>query len=201
VESRLADCGLGLVAGIDEVGRGTLAGPVVASAVILRHDRVPSGIRDSKQLTEKARVRLFGEIQASAVAIGIGVVSSKVIDRDNIVAATLLAMTEAVLSLGVRPDCVVVDGRDVPDLAVPAIGIVKGDIRCVSVAAASIIAKVTRDGMMTDVDAVYPAYGFARHKGYATREHLAALRAHGPSKIHRMSFEPVAVLAGARIAE
>lgn len=197
MEIRLADCGMGLVAGVDEAGRGPLAGPVVASAVILDRRTAPEGINDSKKLSERARVRLFDAIRSTAVAVGVGVVSPEVVDRANIVGATLEAMTAAVRSLGVVPDCVVVDGKNLPDLPVPTIALVQGDARCLSVAAASIIAKVTRDRIMREMDSVYPHYAFARNKGYGTRDHLEALRKYGPSKIHRFSFAPVSALMGA----
>jgi ribonuclease HII len=197
LEIRLADCGMGLVAGVDEAGRGPLAGPVVASAVILDRRTAPEGINDSKKLCERARARLFDAIRSTAVAVGVGVVSPEVVDRSNIVGATLEAMTTAVRSLGVAPDCVVVDGKNLPQLSVPTIALVQGDARCLSVAAASIIAKVTRDRIMREMDEVYPHYAFARNKGYGTRDHLEALRRYGPSKIHRFSFAPVSALMGA----
>jgi ribonuclease HII len=192
---------MGSVAGVDEAGRGPLAGPVVASAVILRAGRIPPGIRDSKQLSALARARLFDEILAAALAVGVGVVPPEMIDYANIVGATLEAMGKAVRSLRIRPDCVVVDGRDLPDLPVPVIGLIKGDARCVSVAAASIVAKVTRDHIMLIMDTVYPQYFFARNKGYGTRDHIEALRLYGPTRIHRFSFEPVSASLGARLAE
>jgi len=197
LEIRLADCGLGLVAGVDEAGRGPLAGPVVAAAVILDLRHAPEGIDDSKKLSEGARVRLFDAITRAAVAVGVGVVSAEVVDRANIVGATLEAMKAAVRSLGIVPDCVVVDGNNLPDLQVPTIALVQGDARCLSVAAASIVAKVTRDRIMREMDELYPRYAFARNKGYGTRDHLAALRRYGPSKIHRFSFAPVSALIGA----
>jgi ribonuclease HII len=197
----LTACGMGLVAGVDEAGRGPLAGPVVAGAVILRADRIPPGIKDSKQLSAPARRRAFDDIMAAALAVGVGVIPPEVIDHANIVGATLQAMAEAVRSLGLRPDCVVVDGRDLPDLPVPVIGLIKGDARCVSVAAASILAKVTRDHIMLVMDTVYPQYALARNKGYGTRDHIEALRRYGPTRIHRFSFEPVLASLGARIAE
>jgi ribonuclease HII len=194
LEDRLAGCGMKLVAGVDEAGRGPLAGPVVASAVILDRRNVPPGIDDSKRLSAATRERIFEAIASSAVAVGIGIVPPEVIDRGNIVQATLQAMAEAVGALSARPDCVVVDGRNLPDLPVPAIAVVQGDARCLSVAAASIVAKVTRDRIMQQMDLVYPQYSFGRNKGYGTRAHLEALKKHGPSSIHRFSFEPVSVL-------
>ena len=178
-----------------------MAGPVVASAVILDAGRIPPGIKDSKQLTASARARLYDAITARAVGVGVGVVPPEVIDRANILEATLEAMVKAVLSLGTMPDCVVVDGRNLPCLPVPVVGLVKGDSRCVSVAAASIVAKVTRDNIMLAMDAVYPQYGFGRNKGYGTPDHIEALRHYGPTRIHRFSFEPVSASLGARLEE
>jgi len=197
LETRLAGCGFGLVAGVDEAGRGPLAGPVVAAAVILDRVTAPEGIDDSKKVSERARTALYEAIRATALAVGIGVVPPEVVDRANVVGATLRAMADAVDSLAVKPDCVVVDGNNLPDLAVPTITLVAGDACCLSVAAASIVAKVTRDRIMQEMDSVYPHYHFARNKGYGTRDHLEALRRHGPSEIHRFSFAPVSALVGA----
>ncbi|MFZ1947462.1 MAG: ribonuclease HII [bacterium] len=196
VENRLADCGIGIVAGVDEAGRGPLAGPVVAAAVVLDRRRFPQDVNDSKALSEKTRLRLYSEIVATALAVGVGVVPPRVIDCRNIVRATLQAMTDAVEALSIRPEGVVVDGRDLPDLAVPVIGLVRGDSRCLSVAAASVVAKVTRDRIMQDLDLVYPGYDFGQNKGYGTRDHIAALMRRGPTAIHRFSFEPLASLIG-----
>jgi len=190
-----------LVAGVDEAGRGPLAGPVVAGAVILDPACVPAGIRDSKQLSERARTRLFDEIVEAAIAVGVGVVAPEVIDRVNILKATLEAMAESVRGLEVQPDCVIVDGRSLPDLETPTVALVRGDARCVSVAAASIVAKVTRDRIMVEMDEIHPQYRFARNKGYGTRDHLEALRRFGPTPVHRFSFRPVSAVAGVRVAE
>lgn len=190
-----------LVAGVDEAGRGPLAGPVVASAVILDCRRVPPGINDSKRLSAARRQRLHDEIRASAVAVGVGIVPPEVIDGSNILRATLQAMAEAVADLGVAPDCVVVDGKNVPAIDLPVVALVDGDARCLSVAAASIVAKVTRDRIMQEADKVYPRYWFRRNKGYGTRGHLEALRRYGPTSFHRFSFQPVAALAGEGDAE
>lgn len=191
LEERLRGKGLHLIAGVDEAGRGPLAGPVVASAVILRPDHVPSGIRDSKQLTPLQREHLYEKIRASALAIGIGIVSARAIDRVNILEATMWAMTEALHSLRVRCDCAIVDGNALPELPIPVIAVVKGDSRCISVAAASVVAKVTRDRLMECMDVLYPRYYFRSNKGYGTRHHLEALKKYGPTRIHRLSFEPV----------
>jgi len=190
-----------LIAGVDEAGRGPLAGPVVAAAVILDNRKFPEGINDSKKLPEKVRADLYGKIMAGAVAVGVGAAPADVIDRSSIVKATLLAMVEAIAGLGVRPDCVVVDGKDVPGLDLPVITLVDGDSRCLSVAAASIVAKVTRDRIMNEMDGLYPAYSFAQNKGYGTRDHLEALRRHGPSSIHRLTFAPVASFGEGRIGK
>jgi ribonuclease HII len=185
------------VAGVDEAGRGPLAGPVVAAAVILSPDRIPSGVDDSKKLTARARARAFIEITDLAVSVGVGISSPGTIDRVNILEASLLAMKHAVLSLEVTPDFIIVDGRQVPDVDVPALAVVRGDSRCVSVAAASIVAKVVRDRIMEELDAVYPCYCFSRNKGYGTSAHLEALRTHGPTRMHRFSFGPVERSLGA----
>ena len=146
---------------------------------------------DSKRLSVRERVRLCEEIKQTAVSVGIGVVSAVAIDTVNILEATRWAMTQAVLSLDVQCDCVVVDGAALPDVAVPVVGMVKGDARCVSIAAASIVAKVTRDRLMERMHVLYPRYSFLDNKGYGTRRHLEALRRYGPTRIHRLSFEPV----------
>ena len=190
-----------LIAGVDEAGRGPLAGPVVAAAVVLDCRDFPEGINDSKKVPEKIRVELYDKIKAGAVATGVGVASADVIDRTSIVKATLLAMVQAIAGLGIRPDCVVVDGKDVPGLEIPVITLIDGDSRCLSVAAASIIAKVTRDRIMDEMDGLYPHYSFAQNKGYGTRDHLEALRHYGPSSIHRLSFAPVASYGEGRVDE
>jgi len=164
---------------------------VVAAAVVLSPAGIPQGIDDSKKLTADLRAGLFHEIVNSAVSVGLGISSPDTIDRVNILEASLIAMADAIDSLEVVPDCVIVDGRQVPDVDVPALAVVRGDSRCVSVAAASIIAKVVRDGIMDQLDLIYPRYCFRRNKGYQTSSHLQALRAFGPTRVHRFSFEPV----------
>ncbi len=176
------------VAGIDEAGRGPLAGPVVAAAVILQPDRPLDGVNDSKKLSERQRERLFEQIQQQARAIGVGTVDAATIDRINILQATRQAMLEAVQQLALQPDLLLIDGITPIATQLPQQTIKQGDQRSASIAAASIIAKVTRDRLMLDYDQQFPQYGFARHKGYGSAAHLAALRNHGPCPIHRLSF-------------
>jgi ribonuclease HII len=176
------------VAGVDEVGRGPLAGPVVAAAVILPTHAVILGINDSKKLSEKKREELFETISHTATAIGIGVVSPKIIDEINILQATRLAMKKAVDSLDVPPQSVLVDAETIPGLAFPQKAIIQGDAKSVSIAAASIIAKVTRDRMMKEYASVYPQYFFADNKGYGSPRHMTAIDMHGICPIHRRSF-------------
>ncbi|HHV61881.1 MAG TPA: ribonuclease HII [Firmicutes bacterium] len=191
LEEELFQGGYVNVAGVDEAGRGPLAGPVVAAAVILPRGIEIPYLNDSKKLSPKRREALYEIIEGSAVAVGVGIVSHDIIDRINILQATFLAMREAIRKLSVRPDYILVDGRDIPGCTLPQKGIVGGDGRCSCIAAASIIAKVTRDRIMIDLDKRYPQYGFARHKGYGTKEHIDALRAYGPCPFHRMSFSLV----------
>ncbi|ABR59308.1 ribonuclease HII [Sinorhizobium medicae] len=182
--------GLWPVAGADEAGRGPLAGPVVAAAVILNPDAIPTGLNDSKLLTAEQRETLFEEILATAT-VSIASSSSARIDTTDILKASLDAMRRAVHGLEVAARIVLVDGRDVPPgLSCHAKAIVKGDSRSVSIAAASIVAKVTRDRMMARADATFPLYGFAHHAGYATVKHRTAIESHGPCSLHRMSFRP-----------
>lgn len=179
------------VAGIDEAGRGPLAGPVAAAAVILDHRDLPAGLDDSKALTAAAREALYELILAKALAVGVAFASAREIDRVNIRQATFLAMRRSLAALSVSPVYVLVDGNDLPPgLCCPAETIVKGDATSLSIAAASIVAKVTRDRLMHRLHAHHPVYGFAEHVGYATRAHLAAIAAHGPSPFHRVSFAP-----------
>ncbi len=182
----------GLVAGVDEAGRGPLAGPVVAAAVILDDQQPIAGLADSKALTAARRERLFDEIRAKALCCSIAEASVDEIDRLNILQATLLAMRRAVLGLRLKPTLALVDGNRLPQLDMPAEAIVKGDAKVAAISAASILAKVTRDRWCADLHAQYPQYGFAGHKGYGTAEHLAALQAHGACPQHRRSFAPVA---------
>lgn len=178
------------VCGIDEAGRGPLAGPVVAAAVILDPARLPVGLNDSKKLSEKKRGALFDLIMAQA-EVGIGMASVEEIDRLNILQASLLAMRRAAEALPQAPAFALIDGNRLPQLACPARAIVGGDGRSLSIAAASIIAKVTRDAMMDDMALAHPGYGFERHKGYGTSVHLEALTRLGPCPHHRLSFAPI----------
>lgn len=181
--------GKGLLCGIDEVGRGPLAGPVVAAAVILPAECEILYLNDSKKLTEIRREKLYAEIMEKAVAVSVGEVSHVRIDEINILQATYEAMTQAVLQLSVKPDLLLLDAVHVPQLeAYEQVSIVKGDAKSVSIAAASVIAKVTRDRMMKELDAVYPGYQFASNKGYGSAAHIAAIRESGPCAIHRRSF-------------
>ena len=182
----------GLVAGVDEAGRGPLAGPVVAAAVILDDQQPIAGLADSKALTATRRERMFDEIRAKALCCSIAEASVDEIDRLNILQATLLAMRRAVQGLRLKPVRVLVDGNRLPQLDMPAEAIVKGDAKVAAISAASILAKVTRDRWCAELHAQYPMYGFAGHKGYGTAEHLAALQAHGACPQHRRSFAPVA---------
>lgn len=181
-----------LLAGVDEVGRGPLAGDVVAAAVILDGQRPVKGLADSKTLSASLREKIFPDIIASAYCYSFGRASVDEIDELNIFQATLLAMSRAVDGLSIKPEFVVVDGNRCPDWTWPSQAIVKGDTRVPAISAASIIAKVTRDHEMQVLDQAYPGYGFAAHKGYATPEHLAALKQFGPCPVHRHSFRPVA---------
>ena len=180
-----------IIAGVDEAGRGCLAGPVVAGAVILDENRPIHGLRDSKALSEKRRNELFEQIHEKALAYSVGMTAAEEIDRINILRAALLAMEKAVLSLGRKPDFLLIDGNSKTSLPIRQEAIIKGDSKCASIAAASIVAKVTRDRIMTEIETEYPGYGFSRHKGYPTKEHLGALRNLGPCPIHRKSFKCV----------
>jgi ribonuclease HII len=183
--------GLVLVAGLDEAGRGPLAGPVVAAAVVIAPDRRIKRLADSKLLTAERREELCALIHERAVAVGIGIVDHLTIDRINILEATRLAMRMALGNLAVVPDLVITDFVSLRDLPCPQKNLVDGDARCATVAAASIVAKVTRDRIMLEADKQFPEYGFARHKGYGTPDHLAALDRHGPCALHRRSFSGV----------
>ena len=184
----------GLLAGVDEAGRGPLAGPVVAAAVILDPRQPIAGLADSKKLTARRRERLYDEICAKALCCSIALASVAEIDRLNILQATLLAMQRAVAGLRLPPAKVLVDGNRLPTLGVLAEAIVDGDATVPAISAASILAKVQRDRWCAEVDARWPQYGFAAHKGYGTAAHLAALRAHGACEHHRRSFAPVAAV-------
>ena len=176
------------ICGIDEAGRGPLAGPVVAAAVVLPKDCRILYLNDSKKVSEKRRELLFDEIREKARAYGVGMASPRRIDEINILQATYEAMRQAVEKLGVVPDLLLNDAVTIPGINIMQIPIIKGDARSVSIAAASILAKVTRDRMMGEYDRLYPQYGFAKHKGYGTAAHIEALRTHGPCPVHRRTF-------------
>lgn len=197
MEAGLSAKGFELVAGVDEAGRGPLAGPVVAAAVIFKHGRYPSGVRDSKLLTPRLREEVFLRICSEAVSVGVGIVNEQTIDKMNILKATHLAMLRAVSSLERKPDFILIDGIFAPGSGIPQKAVAGGDSKSISVAAASIVAKVSRDRMMLEHDRRFPGYGFSEHKGYGTRNHIENLMKLGPCGIHRMSFRPVAEAAEA----
>jgi len=180
--------GLTRIAGVDEAGRGPLAGPVVAAAVVIAPDRRVRGVADSKVLPPERREELFALIHERAVAVGVGIVDHLTIDRINILEATRLAMDQALAALALVPELIITDFVSLRACPCPQRNLVDGDARCASVAAASIVAKVTRDRLMRELDAEFPAYGFAKHKGYATAEHIAAIDRHGLCPQHRRSF-------------
>lgn len=188
--------GGGPIVGIDEAGRGPWAGPVVAAAVILDPDTRVIGVADSKSLDEDARETAYHHIKATALAVGVGIADPERIDRDNILNATMWAMVQAVEALAIKPKLALVDGNKLPRLAFTARAIVKGDAKCLSIAAASIIAKVTRDRMMIALARECPGYGFERHKGYGTPEHKDAISRLGVTPHHRRSFKPVQLALG-----
>ena len=181
-----------LIVGIDEAGRGPLAGPVVASAVIFPRAYINKDINDSKQLSEKKRQELFEVIKKDALAIGVGIVDAETIDKINIYEATKVAMKEAVKNLNHKFDLILTDAMPLKNMGVPVIDIIKGDAKALPIAAASIIAKVTRDHILNDLAKKYPEYGFEKHKGYGTKLHMDALKKYGPIKgVHRYSYKPV----------
>jgi ribonuclease HII len=187
----MRESGFDFIAGVDEVGRGPLAGPVVAAAVILPHGVTIPGVKDSKKMTEKARDAAFPVIIETAVAIGIGVVSHDVIDKSNILIASLEAMKLAALSLDPAPEFILVDGIHKIPLTIPQNCIIKGDQLCHSISAASVIAKVYRDRIMCSFNTMFPEYGFSQNKGYGTAHHLEALKEYGACPIHRLTFRGV----------
>ena len=191
VERRLRDFGFRAIAGTDEVGRGCLAGPVVAACVVLDADPTLVGINDSKLVDHDHRIAACRLVLSCARAVSIGVVEAQTIDRINILRASKLAMLQSIDDLAVRPDVLLLDAVLLESLEMPQIPLIAGDKRSVSIAAASIVAKVYRDFLMESYDAQYPVYGFKHHRGYATEEHQAALKVYGPSPIHRKSFEGV----------
>jgi len=194
-EDEAAKAGFELVAGVDEAGRGPLAGPVSVAAVILPRDCYIPHLNDSKKLSPKVRDELYDIIKEKALAVSSVLVDAQTIDRVNIYQATMNGMYEAIFGLEKEPQQVLIDAVELANLPMPSLSIIKGDAKSASIAAASIIAKVTRDRLMVQYDALYPQYGFAQHKGYGTAEHIAALRKYGPCPIHRLSFEPVKSIA------
>lgn len=193
-DQSLREKGFRIVAGIDEAGRGPLAGPVVAAAVILPEDKRFDGLRDSKIIPEKEREAIFWELICGCTDVGIGVIEHDVIDRINIRNATIMAMERAVNDLSNRPDLLLIDAMKI-SINIEQLSLIKGESKSASIAAASIIAKVTRDKLMNYYDDLYPEYGFRRHKGYATKEHIEKIIAYGPCEIHRKSFEKVMSLS------
>ncbi|MBE6147514.1 MAG: ribonuclease HII [Firmicutes bacterium] len=190
-ESELWNKGINYVAGVDEVGRGPLIGPVVTACVILPKDFVLEGLNDSKQLSEKKREEYYQYIIKNALSVSIGMKDENIIDEVNIYEATKLAMYEAIDNSDIRPEHVLIDAMKLENLEIPNTSIIKGDSKSISIAAASVVAKVTRDHMMIELDKKHPEYGFASHKGYGTKKHLEALEKHGILKEHRKTFAPV----------
>ena len=191
IERTVRQNGYAQIAGIDEAGRGPLAGPVVSAAVILPHDFCCPGIADSKKLSEKKRTLLFPRIMQDAVAVGVGICNHKEIDTANILAAALLSMKRAVENLDIAPDFLLVDGKFPVGMHISQQAVIKGDAKSISIAAASIVAKVTRDRIMTTLHQAYPVYHFIRHKGYPTVLHKKVLLDHGPCPVHRKTFKGV----------
>lgn len=190
-ENQFKKRGYKLITGIDEAGRGPLAGPVVAASVILPENCQIEGLKDSKKLSEKTRNQIFKIIQQKAVAIGIGIVYENVIDRVNIFQAVKVAMAESVSGLSCKPDFLLIDGNQKINSIIPQLTIIKGDTLSASIAAASVIAKVTRDRLMIHYHNIYPQYGFSQHKGYGTQKHFKNISKFGPCKIHRKTFKGV----------
>lgn len=188
IENRLYEKGYSYICGVDEAGRGPLCGPVVAAAVILKKDSIIEGVNDSKKLSEKKREKLYDEIMQKAVAVGIGISNVEVIEKVNILNATKQAMVQAINNLKIDADYALIDGNQAIDINIPFETVVSGDAKSESIAAASIIAKVTRDRMLVEYDKKYPEYGFAKHKGYGTKAHIEAIQKFGITPIHRPSF-------------
>jgi ribonuclease HII len=193
-ERSARNSGYACIAGLDEAGRGPLAGPVVAAAVVLPENLLISGLTDSKQVPEPEREKFFDLIRSQAICFGIGIADERTIDNVNIYQATIIAMERALQALVPPPDYLLLDAITLPRILLPQKSLIKGDCRSHSIAAASILAKVTRDRMMLDLHQKFPRYHFHKHKGYGTKEHLQLLREHGPCEAHRRSFQPVAVL-------
>ena len=193
IENTLWVQGITRIAGVDEAGRGPLAGPVVAAAVLFPKGMIIDGVDDSKKCTAKQREILFTTIMEQAMSIGVGIVDHDVIDRINILQATILAMRKSIENLKIQPEYSIIDGNSFKHETLKFQNIIRGDEKSFTIAAASIVAKVTRDRMMRDIDLRFPQYGFAQHKGYGTRRHIEAIRTYGLCEIHRRSFHPVAL--------
>lgn len=191
IEQSLWAQGAGSIAGVDEAGRGPLAGPVVAASVIFPRGVMIEGVNDSKKLTEDRREKLYDAIRLQALAVGVGIVNHEVIDRVNILQATILAMHKSIEDMKAKPDFVIVDGNSFKHETLRYQNVIGGDAKSFTIAAASIIAKVTRDRMMREFDRQYPDYGFAQHKGYGTKRHLDAIREFGLCEIHRKTFHSI----------
>ena len=189
-EKELNQKGITLIAGVDEVGRGPLIGPVVAAAVILPKDYHLAGLTDSKKLSEKKREYFYDIIKKDALAIGVGIVDEKKIDEINIYEATKVAMKQAIDNLEIKPEHILIDAMPL-DLKIPTTSIIKGDLLSITISAASIIAKVTRDHMLYDIDQEYPMYDLKNNKGYGTKKHIEAIKKYGITKYHRLSYKPV----------
>ncbi len=195
IEKAITQKGYHSICGVDEVGRGPLAGPVVAAALIMPNDLEIKGLDDSKKLTHLQRVHIFEEIVDLGLICAIGIIDNEDIDKINIHKASLMAMRKAVRDLNQKPDFILVDGKfTIPNINYPQLAVVSGDSRCKAISAASIVAKVTRDRIMDKMQGLYPSFSFAKHKGYPTSAHLEELTANGPCEIHRKSFKPVAKL-------
>lgn len=188
IEEKLLNEGYRFICGVDEAGRGPLAGPVFAAAVVMDRKRIIEGVRDSKKLTPKKREKLFDEIIKESIAYSVAMVDSKIIDEININNATFLAMKNAIENLKIEPDIVLVDGYEIPNMGFNQMAIIKGDRKSYSIACASILAKVSRDRYIVEISSKYPVYKFEKHKGYGTKEHIEILQKYGPCEIHRISF-------------
>ena len=199
-EKELYDKGINLIGGIDEVGRGPLIGPVVAACVILPKDFQLEGLTDSKKLSEKKRIAFDKVIREKAISIGIGEIDEKTIDKVNIYEATKLAMKKAVDNMNIKPEYLLIDAMPL-DIGIESNSIIKGDSKSISIAAASVIAKVYRDNLLDDLDKIYPMYNLAKNKGYPTKEHIAAIEKYGICKYHRLSYGPVAKNKNKKVKE
>ena len=189
IEKNIYNTGVEYICGIDEAGRGPLAGPVVVASCIMPQNSMIEGVNDSKKISEKKRERVFEEVIKEALSYGVGIIDESTIDDINILEATKVGLTNSIKELKIRPNIILVDAlKNIDTLGIPYRSIIKGDATCYNIAAASIIAKVTRDRIMLEYDKVYPEYGFAKHKGYGTAEHIAAIKKYGLCPIHRRSF-------------